>query len=59
MTTKGLSDRVAELAVERVASLLADRVAGRVVTALMSAGFDKQFAQALLRSFEEQVKDSA
>ena len=59
MTTKGLSDRVAEPAVERVAGLLADRVADRVVTALMSAGFDKQFAQALLRSFEEQVKDSA
>lgn len=59
MTTKGLSDRVGELAVERVAGLLADRVADRVVTALMSAGFDKQFAQALLRSFEEQVKDSA
>ncbi len=59
MTTKGLSDRVADLAMERVASLLADRVADRVVTALMSAGFDKIFAQALLKSFEEQVKDSA
>ena len=59
MTTEGLSDRVADPAVERVAGLPADRAAGRVVTALMSAGFDKQFAQALLRSFEEQVKDSA
>jgi hypothetical protein len=59
MTTKNLSDKIADLAIERVASLLADRVADRVVNALMSAGFDKQFAQALLRSFEEQVKNSA
>jgi len=58
MTAKGLSDRVAGSAIERVASLLADRVADRVVAALMKAGFDKQFAQALLRSFEEQVEKS-
>jgi hypothetical protein len=36
----------------RAAGLLADRV----VEALMKAGFDKQFANALLRSFEEQVE---
>lgn len=59
MTTKGLTDRIAESAVERVAGLLADRVADKVVTALMSAGFDKKVAQSLLRSFEEQLKDSA
>jgi hypothetical protein len=56
VTSKEISGRIAELAIERVASLLADRVADRVVEALMKAGFDKQFAQALLRSFEEQVE---
>jgi hypothetical protein len=56
MAVKGLSDRVAELAVERVAALLADRVADRVVEALMKAGFDKQFGEALLRSFKEEVE---
>ncbi len=45
--------------IEKVAALLADRVADKVVGTLIKAGFDKQFAQALLRSFEEQVKDSA
>lgn len=42
MAVKGLSDRVADLAIERVAALLADRVADRVVAALMKAGFDQQ-----------------
>jgi hypothetical protein len=42
--------------IEKVADLLVDRVANRVVEALMKAGFDKQFASALLRSFEEQVE---
>ncbi len=44
-----LSDKVADLAMERVAALLADRVADRVVEALMRAGFDKQFVGSLLR----------
>jgi hypothetical protein len=56
VTAKDLSDRVADLAMERVAGLLADRVADRVVGALMKAGFDKQFADALLRSFKEEVE---
>jgi hypothetical protein len=53
VTAKDLSDRVADLAMERVAGLLADRVVG----ALMKAGFDKQFADALLRSFKEEVEE--
>lgn len=56
MTVKGLSDRVADLAMERVASLLADRVADRVVETLMKAGFEKQFADALLRRFKEEIE---
>ena len=52
MAVKGLSDRVADLAMERVATLLADKV----VEALMKAGFDKQFAEALLRAFKEEVE---
>ena len=50
---KGLSDRVVDLAMERVAALLADRV----VDALMKAGFDKQFSDSLLRRFKEEVGD--
>jgi hypothetical protein len=42
--------------IEKVAALLADRLADKVVGALMKAGFDKQFVNALLRSFEEQVE---
>ena len=56
MTVKGLSDRVADLAMERVAALLADRIADRVVDALMKAGFDKQFGNSLLRRFKEEVE---
>ena len=52
MTVKGLSDRVADLAMERVAALLADRVAD----ALMKAGFDNQFGDSLLRRFKEEVE---
>ena len=51
-TVKGLSDRVADLAMERVAALLADRV----LDALMKAGFDKQFDGSLLRRFKEEVE---
>jgi hypothetical protein len=40
---------------EEVAALLADRVADKVVEALMKAGFDKQFGEALLKSFKEEV----
>lgn len=54
-----LSEKVASLAVERVAALLADRVADRVVEALMNAGFDKkQFASSLLQALEKQVKET-
>ena len=56
MTVKGLSDRVADLAMERVAALLADRIADRVVDVLMKAGFDKQFSDSLLRRFKEEVE---
>ncbi len=41
---------------ERVAALLADRIADRVVDALMKAGFDKQFGGSLLRHFKEEVE---
>ena len=43
---------MADLAMERVAMLLADRV----VEALMKAGFDKQFAEALFRAFKEEAE---
>ena len=56
MTGKGLSDRVAGLAMERVALLLADRIADGVVDALMKAGFDKQSGNSLLRRFKEEVE---
>ena len=41
---------------ERVAALLADRVADRVVQALLEAGFDKQFAASLLKAIKEEVE---
>ncbi len=56
MAVKRLPDKVADLAMERVAGLLADRVADRVVDALMKAGFDKQFADSLLKSFKDQIE---
>ena len=55
---KGLPDQIADLAMEKVAALLANRVADRVVEALMRAGFDKQLAEALLRAFREQVEEA-
>jgi len=57
MVTKKLSDNVAELAMERTATLLADRVADRVVKALMDADFDKRFADALLRAVQKQLEE--
>jgi hypothetical protein len=42
--------------IEKVAALLAARVADRVAEALMKTGFDKQLAKELLRSFAEQVE---
>ena len=56
MAVKRLSDRVGELAMERVAALLADRVADRVVEALLEAGFDKHFAASLLKAMKEEVE---
>ena len=41
---------------EQVATLLAERVADRVVDALMKAGFEKQFATKILEAFKEQVE---
>jgi len=41
---------------QRVAALLADRVADRVVQALLEAGFDKQFAASLLKAMKEQAE---
>jgi hypothetical protein len=57
MVTKKLSDNVAELAMERTAALLADRVADRVVKALMAANFDRRFADALLRAIQKQLEE--
>lgn len=57
MVVKRLPDTVADLAIEKVAALLADRVADRVVEALMKAGFDKQFANSLLEAFKKQVEE--
>ena len=56
MGVKTLSDSVGELAMQRVAALLADRVADRVVQALLEAGFDKQFAASLLKAMKEQAE---
>lgn len=60
MPTEGtlvkLSDTVAEQAMEKVTLLLADRVADGVVDALMKAGFDRQFADALLRALERETE---
>jgi hypothetical protein len=56
MAVKPLSGTIAELAMDRVATLLADRVADRVVDALMKAGFDKKFADALLMSLKEEAE---
>ena len=41
--------------IEKVAALLADRVADKVAGALMKAGFDREFAHTLLRAFKEQI----
>lgn len=41
---------------ERVAPLWAERIADRVVDALMKAGFDKQFGNSSLRRFKEEVE---
>jgi hypothetical protein len=56
MAVKRLSNSVGELAMERVAALLADRVADRVVQALLEAGFDKRFAASLLKAMKEEVE---
>ena len=42
---------------EKVAASLADRVADRVGDALMKAGFDKQPADALLRTLKEKAEE--
>ncbi|MBA7529726.1 hypothetical protein ES705_21924 [subsurface metagenome] len=57
MVTKKLSDNVAELAMERTAALLADRVADRVVKVLMDANFDRRFADALLKAIQKQLAE--
>jgi hypothetical protein len=55
---KSLSGAIGELAMERIAALLAEPVADRVVRALTEAGFDQQFANrlslALTRELEEE-----
>ena len=56
VAVKSLSDSVSRLAMERVASLLAERVADGVVMALMNAGFDKKFANELLRAVKEEAE---
>ena len=57
MAVKRLSDTVADLAMHKVAALLADRVADRVVDPLMRAGFEKQFGDALLRRLKEKAEE--
>jgi len=52
-----LSDSVGGLAMERIASLLAERVADRVVKALMDAGFDQQFATRLLLALKKELEE--
>ena len=42
---------------ERVASLLADRVADRIVNALMDAGLDQQFANKLLLALQRELEE--
>jgi hypothetical protein len=54
--TKTFSDAASEVAIERSASLLAERVADRVVKALMEGGFDKQLANALLVGLKRQME---
>jgi len=54
---KRLSDAVGTLTMERVASLLADRIADRVVKALMDAGFDQQFADKLLLALKRELEE--
>jgi hypothetical protein len=56
MAVKPLSGTIAGLGVDRVATLLADGVVDGVVDALMKAGFDKRFADALLRSLKEEAE---
>ncbi len=46
-----------ELVMERVASLLADRVTDRIVKTLMDAGFDQQFANKLLLALEGELEE--
>jgi len=60
MAVNSLSDKVADLAMQRVAALLADRVADRVVEALMRAGpsLEGQFADSLLRALREEAERS-
>jgi len=54
---KRLSDAVGEFAMERIASLLAERVADRVVKALMDGEFDRQFADKLLLALKRELEE--
>jgi hypothetical protein len=45
--------------IEKAAALLAERVADKVAGSLMKAGFDKEFANTLLRAFHEQIEEIA
>ncbi|MBT9163007.1 MAG: hypothetical protein AAGB97_09850 [Dehalococcoidia bacterium] len=56
METKRFSDTVADEALERSISLLADRVADRVVKVLMDGGLDKEFAKSLLVALKRQIE---
>jgi len=42
--------------IEKAVALLAERVAAKVAGALMKAGFDREFAGAVLRALKEQVE---
>ncbi|MCL0050776.1 hypothetical protein M1N22_02905 [Dehalococcoidia bacterium] len=54
--TKRFSDTVADVAIERTTWLLAERIADRVVKALMEGGFDKQLANALLVTLKREME---
>src|SRR3989304_1012184 len=48
---------VEDLDVQTVAALLAERVADRVVDALMNAGFERHFAEELLKVLKKELEE--
>lgn len=54
---KSRQDAEYRLDTERLAALLAKRVADRVADSLMKAGFNKELAASMLRALEKKVKE--